>query len=185
MTEEQAVSKWENEVTTPDIQLLPEIAVYFGVTIDELFKIPNEAHIERIEKMIESTNDITDEMFESSREFLEGCIKHEKAIKLWDMALEEEKDNWHASFLRAERALKLCSYNEAIKYYERALALQQKPKFTDPIIAMAQIYELLGNYQEAILCREKEIEILKDDYKIVSGEMVEKPLREIKRLRSI
>ncbi len=33
----QAVSKWENDSSQPDIQLLPAIATYFGVTIDELF----------------------------------------------------------------------------------------------------------------------------------------------------
>lgn len=32
----QAVSKWENGVSCPDIALLPEIADYFGVTIDYL-----------------------------------------------------------------------------------------------------------------------------------------------------
>ena len=35
----QAVSKWENNVTTPDIFLLPAIAEYFEVPIDELFKV--------------------------------------------------------------------------------------------------------------------------------------------------
>lgn len=33
----QAVSKWENDTNTPDIALLPEIAAFFGVTIDALF----------------------------------------------------------------------------------------------------------------------------------------------------
>lgn len=33
----QAVSKWETEVNTPDIALLPAIAKLFGVTIDALF----------------------------------------------------------------------------------------------------------------------------------------------------
>ena len=33
----QAVSKWESGTTMPDIQLLPEISVLFGVSIDELF----------------------------------------------------------------------------------------------------------------------------------------------------
>lgn len=32
----QAVSKWENEVSMPDISLLPDIADYFDVTLDEL-----------------------------------------------------------------------------------------------------------------------------------------------------
>lgn len=34
----QAISKWENDITLPDIMLLPVIADYFGVSIDELFQ---------------------------------------------------------------------------------------------------------------------------------------------------
>ena len=33
----QAVSKWEQEITFPDIALLPEIAETFKISIDELF----------------------------------------------------------------------------------------------------------------------------------------------------
>lgn len=33
----QAVSKWENELSAPDIAVLPVIARYFGITMDELF----------------------------------------------------------------------------------------------------------------------------------------------------
>ncbi len=32
----QAVSKWENQQCCPDIELLPIIAEYFGITIEEL-----------------------------------------------------------------------------------------------------------------------------------------------------
>ena len=33
----QAVSKWENGVTMPDVTLIPAIASFFGVSTDELF----------------------------------------------------------------------------------------------------------------------------------------------------
>ena len=33
----QAVSKWESELTMPDIMLLPEIAKVLGVTLDDLY----------------------------------------------------------------------------------------------------------------------------------------------------
>lgn len=36
----QAVSKWESGLACPDIQLLPELADLFGITIDELFGRP-------------------------------------------------------------------------------------------------------------------------------------------------
>ena len=32
----QAISRWESEVAYPDIELLPQIADYFSVSIDEL-----------------------------------------------------------------------------------------------------------------------------------------------------
>ena len=34
----QAVSKWEQGITSPDISLLPLLAECFGVTIDSLFQ---------------------------------------------------------------------------------------------------------------------------------------------------
>lgn len=33
----QAVSKWENNIALPDITLMPVLATYFGVSMDELF----------------------------------------------------------------------------------------------------------------------------------------------------
>ena len=38
----QSVSRWENCITYPDVELIPMIARYFSVKIDELFGIPEE-----------------------------------------------------------------------------------------------------------------------------------------------
>ncbi len=48
----QSVSKWECGTSVPDVQLLPKIAVYFGVTIDQLFAMDPEQQMERIENLI-------------------------------------------------------------------------------------------------------------------------------------
>ena len=48
---DQAVSRWENGTTYPDIELLPTIALYFGVTLDELMgmeALKDESDIEDI-----------------------------------------------------------------------------------------------------------------------------------------
>ncbi len=47
----QAVSKWENETTMPDITMVPAIASFFGVSTDELFDfnlLEIEENVERI-----------------------------------------------------------------------------------------------------------------------------------------
>lgn len=49
----QAVSKWEQEITFPDIALLSEIAEIFGISIDELFsrKIETEPVFDLIQNV--------------------------------------------------------------------------------------------------------------------------------------
>lgn len=34
----QAVSKWENDISCPDIMVLPQLADFFGVSVDELLR---------------------------------------------------------------------------------------------------------------------------------------------------
>ena len=50
----QSISKWERGTSIPDVQMLPQIAVYFGVTIDQLFDIGPDQQMERIENRIYS-----------------------------------------------------------------------------------------------------------------------------------
>ncbi|MBR2822131.1 MAG: helix-turn-helix transcriptional regulator [Clostridia bacterium] len=50
----QSVSKWERGTSMPDVQMLPQIAVFFGVTIDQLFTMTPEQQLERIENRIYS-----------------------------------------------------------------------------------------------------------------------------------
>ena len=38
----QAVSRWESGGSYPDMEIMPSIANYFGVTIDELFGYHND-----------------------------------------------------------------------------------------------------------------------------------------------
>ena len=51
----QTVSKWECGTSFPDVQLLPEIAVFFGVSIDRLFAMTPEQELERLENHIDGS----------------------------------------------------------------------------------------------------------------------------------
>ncbi|MBQ3561707.1 MAG: helix-turn-helix domain-containing protein [Oscillospiraceae bacterium] len=96
----QAVSKWESGTTTPDIQLLPEISVLFGVSIDELFSMSDESKMDRIENMIDNVHFISDKIFSESENFLKEKAKDENKkaraslllAELYSKRIEEYKE---------------------------------------------------------------------------------------------
>ena len=73
----QAVSKWEREAALPDIQLLPALSAYFGVTIDELFALSDETRLERISNMLWDERDLDPQRAEAERDFLLDMAKRE------------------------------------------------------------------------------------------------------------
>ena len=68
----QAVSKWENGVSAPDISMLPAISIVFGVTIDDLFSLNDDENLERIGNMLNSVRDLTESTFASAETQLKG-----------------------------------------------------------------------------------------------------------------
>ncbi len=66
----QAVSKWENAVTMPDITLLPELAGVFGVSIDELFDLTTDQKLRRIENRMDTEEELDSDVFREYEQFL-------------------------------------------------------------------------------------------------------------------
>ena len=51
----QAVSKWENGITFPDIVLAPTLASYFGISMDELFDYDAEKTADEVMEIVRTT----------------------------------------------------------------------------------------------------------------------------------
>lgn len=82
----QAISKWENNVCTPDIGLLPKLSVFFGVTIDDLFDLTTEAKLARIVRMLEMERELPQDKFAETVEFLKGQLDNtEKKGKIYSL----------------------------------------------------------------------------------------------------
>lgn len=73
----QAVSKWECGSAAPDIELLPALSAYFGVTIDELFALSDDTRMERIQNMIWDVRYLNPADVENERQFLLEKAKRE------------------------------------------------------------------------------------------------------------
>ena len=114
----QSISKWESGASFPDINQLPAIASFFGITIDELFVYPTDLEYERIEKSIENGNPLSNEAFVHSETFLlEEIRKNPENHK----ALSMIGDLYH---------FEACRLNDkAIHYATEALRLKPDNKF--------------------------------------------------------
>lgn len=66
----QAISKWENNVTAPDIYMLPKLSMIFGVTIDEIFDLTVDDKLHRIENMLDFESVLSEDVFNETKEFL-------------------------------------------------------------------------------------------------------------------
>ena len=69
----QAVSKWESGTNMPDILMLPDLSVIFGITIDELFEMTDESRMERIENMLYDVRFLSEEEFRQTERYLKEC----------------------------------------------------------------------------------------------------------------
>ena len=52
----QAVSRWEKDGSYPDMEMIPAIANYFGISIDELFGYENDRE-KKITAIIQKVNE--------------------------------------------------------------------------------------------------------------------------------
>ena len=77
----QAVSKWENGNTYPDIALLPDIARFYGVTVDELLQV-EVIDEKRLYKEYENK---AEELFRNG--------KRSEALMLWQEAYKKMPNN--------------------------------------------------------------------------------------------
>lgn len=113
----QAVSKWETGASTPDISLLPGIATYFGVSIDELFSLPEESQYERIENMFFHERRIHPDTFAQSVCFLNDQIaKDTNSVRAYE----------DLAYLYNHRATS--DHAQASEYAKRVLELDPESK---------------------------------------------------------
>lgn len=312
----QAVSKWERGAATPDIQLLPAISAFFGVSIDELFSLSDETRMERIQNMLWDERVLNPSTVEAERAFLlekgkrepnngevyrlladieyqlseehrraaveyakEGirrepenngahssfvlsshgewgawmstnhrelidfykefvaahpnwrsgylwlldqlisdsrleeaqhyCDKmtasvetgfrtamyrgeiawadgrHDEALAIWDEMSREFPEEFGVWISMGDYMAKIGRYEEAKAHYRKSMEVQTKlPRWLDGLTSIAHICEIQGDWDGAIAAHEEELQLLRDEWKITSGEEADSHHREIARLRA-
>ena len=65
-------------------------------------------------------------------------------------------------------------YFDAIQFYQNAFEAMPKPRYTDFLESIAQLYVHIGDKEKAIESYLQEIELLKEEWEITSGESVDR-----------
>lgn len=130
----QAVSRWENSATYPDITLLPTIAVYFEVTLDDLMGMEEIRDEKRFDEIIKthienSSNGLVEENIALMRAelknypnnyYLLGNLANDLAMCNTrdgrEITKEEEHANWREAIAISERILTSCCSDDDIRY---------------------------------------------------------------------
>lgn len=103
----------------------------------------------------------------------------------WDAMCRRHSDDWLAHACAADCLAHAGCFSEAAELYRESLRLQEKPRYTDSAICIAQICELQGAYAEAIEAWNDVMQILKEEHGVSDGECLDAPAREIERLSAL
>lgn len=108
----QAVSKWERGVAAPDISLLPALSVFFGVRIDDLFKLSDSERFDRLSRMMENEGFLSQADFDYAERFLKDtCTSNPNNAEAYRMLADlynHRADGYHRKAeVCAKRSLEL------------------------------------------------------------------------------
>ncbi len=170
----QAVSRWESGSSYPDMEMIPSIANYFGITIDELFGYHNDrekkinAIIDRANKDIcavgnsleKGNGDITEcvEMLRAASEEFPNepriLLKLGNALHIlgWQKngAKVYTKDGSDYIYDDIEYNSQNIYWQEALCIYEKLLKMDVSVDYRGTaIFTMIILYQRTGNYEKA------------------------------------
>lgn len=166
----QAVSRWESGGSYPDMDFIPSIANYFGVTIDELFGYTNErskridALAAQIEEMKRKNNGVDRNIRECialARDALVEFPGNDKLmlclasvlytagyVRYGEFHLIDEEG---FSVYDTEKHRSYDEWREAIPLYEKALETLPNGNLRDTgVEELSQLYVNVGAYEKAL-----------------------------------
>lgn len=165
----QAVSQWEKSICCPDIELLPSIAGYFGVSIDRLFGYDSDRQkkldslCEKLKQMNRENNGEDVSMDECIRLAREGLVEfpgNERVMLcLADILYNagyvrygefHSTDGEGYEVFDVERHKKYAEWQEAISIYEKVIAaLEDGDEKYSAKLSLANLYAVTGETSKA------------------------------------
>ena len=112
-----------------------------------------------------------------------GEYNEGKADDIMEKAVNEYSHDNRIFYQAASYYAKKCDYEKAIHYYETSFEMEEKPRFTDSLEALAMLHVITGNYEKAIETYQKQIGLLQNEWGLQDSPAIQTIKAEIERLR--
>lgn len=106
----------------------------------------------------------------------------EEAFRIWSEMERNFPEEWCVYHNIADHMTRAGMYDDAERYYRKAIDVQKAPRYADPIEALAQFYEQMGRFECAIEALKEELDVFDKEWHFTTGETADCVRREIARL---
>ena len=112
----QAVSKWETGLSAPDIDMLPRLAVFFGVTVDELLDYDRHRIDREVEALVAESVPLRQEPGKAEAFYRKALERYPNNEVLLNCLLMVLPDDRMQEKLKIGQRLLDCSTDDAIRH---------------------------------------------------------------------
>ena len=105
------------------------------------------------------------------------------AMEVWCGMQQRFPDEWCVWLSMGDLMAQTADYEEAKRFYRKALDTMAPPRFVDGLESIAQVCELQGDIPGAIAALEEELMVFAKEWNFTSGETADVVHREIARLK--
>ena len=109
--------------------------------------------------------------------------ERDAAFAIWADMEQKFPDEWCVYHTIADYLVRAGRGKDAESYYRKAIDVQNAPRYVDPIEALAQYYEIKGEYASAIQTLKEELQVFETEWNFTTGETADIVRRHIARLQ--
>lgn len=149
----QAVSKWETGATLPDTLLLPQIARFFGVTIDDLFRETGQGYENQARRLFAEYEDSR-----SQSDFLEADKAFRRLLQSGDYTVDDLRTYGILYQYRAKACI-----DKALELFDQALEESGEARDVLYYRVVRQRIALLAGFGRGEECIREQLEILEKE----------------------
>ncbi len=148
------------------VEANPDIRLPYYYLLDNLIADHRADEAEKYLERMSALKDVNPVSVDSYRAHIAlARFDEDTADKIIDNMLDKHRDEFACLFEAAQYYAKKCDYLKAIDLYEESFEKEERrPRFSDELQAIIDIYKIMGDYKKAAETCDRLIALLRDEW---------------------